>query len=65
MCGYMMTVNMYDMICVMVDYVGIEVHTYAKEANVFTITLMYRDVMEVKIATTFMIVLCWCIIYKI
>ena len=26
MCGYMMRVNMYDMICVVTDYVDIEVH---------------------------------------
>ena len=30
MCGYMMTVNMYDMMCVVVDYVDIEFHTYAE-----------------------------------
>ena len=52
MCGYMMTVDMYDMICVVAEYVGIEVHMYAEAMDVFTMTLMYRDVMDERIETT-------------
>ena len=52
MCGYMMTVDMYDMICVVAEYVSIQVHMYAEVVDVFTITLMYRDVMEERIETT-------------
>ena len=52
MCGYMMTVDMYDMICVVAEYVGIEVHMYAEAVDVFTMTLMYRDVMNERIETT-------------
>ena len=52
MCGDMMTVDMYDMICVVAEYVGIEVHMYAEVVDVFTMTLMYRDVMDERIETT-------------
>ena len=30
MCGYMMTVDIYDMMCKVADYVGINIHTYAE-----------------------------------
>ena len=46
MCGYMMTVDMYDMICVVEEYVSIEVHMYAEVVDVCTMTLMYRDVLD-------------------
>ena len=49
---YMMTVDMYNMICGMADYVGIEVRTYAEVVDVLTITLMYGDVMEEKFEIT-------------
>ena len=52
MCGYMMTVDMYDMICVVAEYVGIEVHMYAEVVDVFNMTLVYRDVMDERIETT-------------
>ena len=46
---YMMTVDMYDLMCVLENYVVIEIHTCAKVALVFTMTLMYCNVMEEKI----------------
>ena len=49
MCGYIMIVDMYEMMCVVADYVSIGIHTYAKKVDVFTISLMYRDVTEEKI----------------
>ena len=52
MCGDMMTVDIYNMICVVAEYVGIEVHMYAEVVDVFTMTLMYRDVMDERIETT-------------
>ena len=52
MCGDMMTVDMYDMIYVVAEYVEIEVHMYAQTMDMFTMTLMYRDVMNERIETT-------------
>ena len=52
MCGYMMTVEIYDMICVVAEYVGIEVHIYVEVVDVFIMTLMYRDVMDERIEKT-------------
>ena len=43
---------MYDMMCVVADYVDIEVNMHTEVVDVFTKTLMYCDVMEVKIETT-------------
>ena len=49
MCGYTMTVNTFEIMCEVADCVGIGVSTYAEIADVFTMTLMYREVMEEKI----------------
>ena len=46
MCGDMMTVDMHDMMCVVLEYTRIEVHMYAETVDIFTMTLMYRDVIE-------------------
>ena len=46
------TVDMYDIICVVAEYVGIEVHMYVKVVDVFPMMLMYRDVMNKRIETT-------------
>ena len=46
MCGYMMTVDMYDIMYVVTGYVDIEVHLFAEVVDAFTMTLMCRDVME-------------------
>ena len=35
MCGYVMTVDMYDMICVVAEYVGIGVYMYASRRRVY------------------------------
>ena len=43
MCGMMMTLNMYEIMCV--DYIGIEIDAYAEVIDVLTLTLMYRDLM--------------------
>ena len=52
MCVQVMTVDMYDMICIVAQYVGIEVHVYAEVVEMFTMTLMYRNVMDERIETT-------------
>ena len=51
-CSYMITVDMYNMMCVVADYADIGVHMYAEFFDVFTIKLMYRDVMEKRIEAT-------------
>ena len=52
MCGYIMTVDMYDITCVVAEFVSIEVHMQAEVVDVFTMTLMYGKVMEERIETT-------------
>ena len=48
-CGHMRTVDMYEIMCAVADYVGIGVHTYAQIADVFTMPQMYRNETEKKI----------------
>ena len=43
---------MYVMICVVAKYAGIEVYMYADVVDVFTMTLMHRDVIDERIETT-------------
>ena len=50
MCKYMMTVDMYEMMCKVADYVGINVVRAYTEVlvDVFPMTLMFLDMMEEK-----------------
>ena len=41
----MMTLNMYEMMFEVAEYIGIGIIAYAEVVNVFTLTLMYRDLM--------------------
>ena len=47
--GYMVTVNMFEVMCKAADYVGIVVRMYAEVVDVFTMTLLYRDFMNEKL----------------
>ena len=46
MCGYMMTVKTFEIMCEVTNFVGIGVHSYVELVDVFTMTLMYGDAME-------------------
>ena len=38
-----MTLNMYKMMCEVAEYIGIGIDEYKEVVDVFTMTLMYRD----------------------
>ena len=45
MCGVMMTLNMYEMMCEVAKYIGIGIDAYVEVVDVFTMTLLFRDLM--------------------
>ena len=59
MCGMKMTLNMYEMMCDVAEYIGIGINAYADVVDVLTMTLMYHDLMlertESKICKAFAI----------
>ena len=59
MCEMMMTLNMHEMMCEVAKYIVIGIDAYAVVVNVFTKTLMSRDLMlertELKICKAFAI----------
>ena len=46
MCAYLMTVNTFDIMCEVSDYVDVGVHACEEVFDVFTITLIYRAVIK-------------------
>ena len=50
-CMFCSSIDMYNMMCVVADYVDIDVHTYVEFVNMFTMTPMFCDVKKEKIET--------------
>ena len=46
--GFMMTANMYEVMCTISEYVGNKLHELAEIVDIFTMSLMYYDAMEEK-----------------
>ena len=44
-----MTVDTYEIMCAVINYVEIGIHTYAEIADVLTMNLIYHDAVEEKI----------------
>ena len=51
-CGFMMTANMYEVMCTVSEYIGIELSEYAEIVDIFTINVMYYDAMKKRAKTT-------------
>ena len=51
-CGFMMTANMYEIMCTVSEYIGIELSDYAEIVDIFTMSMMYYDAMEERAKAT-------------
>ena len=51
-CGFMMTENMYEAMCTVSEYIGIELSEYAEIVDIFTMSVMYYDAMEERAKAT-------------
>ena len=47
-----MTAKMYEVMCTVSKYIGIELSGYAETADIFTMSVMYYDAMEKRAKVT-------------